>query len=295
MLGRLRARSFTAFFLGVVCILCVLACGARTDIDLEPAPSSPPGRADAAPDAPIDALSDAAPFDASIDAPAGDAPIDAIAPDGPDAGVCPDPCTLTSTRCGVGGVQECVLVANGCTAFGPPTACAPSETCLGAEGQAACGCPPGDLRVDGVCISPDPTIAAPRPISPLSTSHVTSHTPTIRWDHAPGNSGTFVEICKDRACANVVTSFTSTADAGASKTALARGLYYFRLRGLRGGKLGTTTSPVWQFDVGARSAATDTSWGTTLDLNGDGLGADSFFGLSVARADPPFGARGRHG
>jgi hypothetical protein len=28
--------------------------------------------------------------------------------------------------------------------------------------------------------------------------------------------------------------------------------------------------PVWQFTVGARSAARDTSWGTSLDLNGDG-------------------------
>ena len=30
------------------------------------------------------------------------------------------------------------------------------------------------------------------------------------------------------------------------------------------------TSPTWQFTVGWRSAPVDTSWGTTLDVNGDG-------------------------
>ncbi len=37
-----------------------------------------------------------------------------------------------------------------------------------------------------------------------------------------------------------------------------------------GGILGTAIGPTWQFTVGARSAAVNTSFGTTLDVNGDG-------------------------
>jgi hypothetical protein len=33
----------------------------------------------------------------------------------------------------------------------------------------------------------------------------------------------------------------------------------------------SVTSPTWQFTVGARSAPVDSSWGTTLDVNGDGF------------------------
>src|SRR5262249_17576321 len=53
-------------------------------------------------------------------------------------------------------------------------------------------------------------------------------------------------------------------------------------------KIGTATSPVWQFSVGARGTAgdkSDTSWGTTLDLNGDGFAdlAVGAFGANTER------------
>jgi hypothetical protein len=58
---------------------------------------------------------------------------------------------------------------------------------------------------------------------------------------------------------------------GTVPASLRRGVWFWRLRGRVGGVTGTTASPVWQFTVGARSAAVDTSWGTTLDVNGDGF------------------------
>jgi hypothetical protein len=48
------------------------------------------------------------------------------------------------------------------------------------------------------------------------------------------------------------------------------GVRFWRARGMSGGKLGTATTPVWEFYVGAASAPNDTSWGTTPDVDGDG-------------------------
>jgi hypothetical protein len=68
-----------------------------------------------------------------------------------------------------------------------------------------------------------------------------------------------------------VVSFTAGGTSGAPPAALAAGLYYWRLHGTWNGAVGSATSPVWEFSVGARSAPVDTSWGTTPDVNGDGL------------------------
>jgi hypothetical protein len=68
-----------------------------------------------------------------------------------------------------------------------------------------------------------------------------------------------------------VVSFAATGTGGTPPAALTRGLYFWRLRGTFDGAVGSTTSPVWEFFVGARSTPVNTSWGTTLDVNGDGL------------------------
>jgi hypothetical protein len=108
---------------------------------------------------------------------------------------------------------------------------------------------------------------SPRPIAPLSTSFVTSQRPTLRWVLPSGVPGATVELCQDHACSNPVqpsvlvmgTSYTPTVD-------LPAGVIFWRL-------LASSThapSATWQFTVRARSAPIDTSWGTTLDVNGDG-------------------------
>jgi hypothetical protein len=48
-----------------------------------------------------------------------------------------------------------------------------------------------------------------------------------------------------------------------------------------GATAGTTTSPVWEMRVGQRSANVNTSWGTIVDVNGDGI-ADLAIGASSA-------------
>jgi hypothetical protein len=121
----------------------------------------------------------------------------------------------------------------------------------------------------GACDADD--IVAPRPIAPLSTSRVTSHRPVFRWVLEGNDDGAAVDICIDRACTDVVETFSAKGSSGAATADLVPGVYFWRLRGMEGSLRGTTTSAVWELTVPPRSATVNTSWGTTLDVNGDGL------------------------
>ncbi len=112
--------------------------------------------------------------------------------------------------------------------------------------------------------------ATPRAIAPLSTATVTSQIPLLRWELSTGDDGAAVDLCRDRACTTPLTSFRASGTSGAPPIALSAGVYYWRLHGVRNGVVGAQTSPVWEFFVGGRSAPINTSWGTTLDVNGDG-------------------------
>jgi hypothetical protein len=132
------------------------------------------------------------------------------------------------------------------------------------------------------------SIPAPRPIAPLSTSTATSQQPTLRWMLPKGEDGAWVEICMDRECAVPVTSFVGSGASGAPPMALAKGVYFWRLRGRANGLIGTAFSPTWELWVGVQSAPIDSSWGTTPDVDGDGFpevivgafGADSYLGAA---------------
>jgi hypothetical protein len=80
-----------------------------------------------------------------------------------------------------------------------------------------------------------------------------------------------VEIFGDRGCTHEITSFVAQGTQGTLESPLSAGVYYWRLRGTAGTVTGSPSSTVWEFIVGARSARVSTSWGTTLDVNGDGF------------------------
>lgn len=136
--------------------------------------------------------------------------------------------------------------------------------------------PPGADASDSGALSiprdaaPDasPPAVAPRPIAPLSTSRVTSHRPTLRWALPNGVGAATLDLCLDRACTRPIgapayvsgSTYVPASD-------LPVGVVYWRLHPSR---VTTVSSPTWEFTVGARSAPVDTSWGTTLDVNGDG-------------------------
>jgi hypothetical protein len=110
----------------------------------------------------------------------------------------------------------------------------------------------------------------PRPIAPLSTATVTTRRPTLQWLLAPGTDGARVEICADRACTMPVAILDVTGTSAQPTSDLPVGVVFWRLHSHVGTATGRS-SVTWQFTVGARSAPVDASWGSTLDVNGDGL------------------------
>ncbi len=120
----------------------------------------------------------------------------------------------------------------------------------------------------------------PRQIAPLSTARVTSRRPTLRWTLPSGTGGARVDLCRDRALTAACTSFDASGTRGRPSADLEPGVWFWRVTAVPGRE----SSVVWELLVGARSAPIDTSWGTFLDVNGDGY-AD----LAVGNASSPPG------
>jgi hypothetical protein len=191
-----------------------------------------------------------------------------------------DDCTIdgcrTDTDCGPSGIDcvESVCVEGSCLRSASDARCAAAQFCdvelgcvtEGSEGDAGMA---GDAGVDA---GPDP--APPRPLSPLSTSTVTSRRPTMRWALAPGTDGAEVTYCRDR---DMTTGCEPPVSASGQESRPARdlapGVWFWRLRGTADGRTGVESSVVWSFQVRARSAedGVDTSWGSYSDFNGDGF------------------------
>ncbi|UJR86355.1 VCBS repeat-containing protein [Sandaracinus amylolyticus] len=119
-------------------------------------------------------------------------------------------------------------------------------------------------------------IPAPRPILPWSTSRTSSPTVTFRWALTAPATGARVEICRDPACITVIEM--QDVD-GETLTTLvppdplpASRVFYWRLTGRAGTRVGSAQSPIWSFSVHGRATVTVSStWGSTYDVDGDGL------------------------
>lgn len=111
---------------------------------------------------------------------------------------------------------------------------------------------------------------APRPIAPLSTSTVTSHRPTLRWALPSGVTRARVELCRDRACSMVLSTMEAM-DHVTVATDLSAGWVFWRVSSLSGATVISPPSATWQFYVGPRGASADRSYGSVLDVNGDGF------------------------
>jgi hypothetical protein len=106
---------------------------------------------------------------------------------------------------------------------------------------------------------------------------------------AGNDDAAVVDIAQDRAFSKPVISFRTHGTHGRAPKALAPGHYFWRLRGTQRNVEGTTASAAWELFVPARSAPTDTSWGTTLDLDGDGY-ADLAAGAQIVDLQQDAGA-----
>ncbi|MFO0625452.1 MAG: FG-GAP-like repeat-containing protein [Polyangiales bacterium] len=166
-------------------------------------------------------------------------------------------CELNLTN----SVANCGACGNLCPRVGGGT-----PTCV----NSVCGyaCNAGFYDTGSGCAR----IFAPRPLFPMSTSRVTTQRPTLRWAAAAAPvDGVRLQVCQDRACATVLTQQDLTGTSFTLGTALAQGVYYWRLFGRVGTSVGTLASPVWEFFVGARTATRATAYGTVPDFNGDGI------------------------
>lgn len=124
---------------------------------------------------------------------------------------------------------------------------------------------PDVVTTDAVPI--DPTAA--RLISPLSNAVVTSHRPRLRWRLARGD-GAHVQLCRDPACADVVSAFDATGSDAQPATALSPGVYFWRIYERTGAARATTPSTAWHFRVDARDTAVDSASRWASDYNNDG-------------------------
>jgi hypothetical protein len=270
--SRFAVAWCSRFAIGVSAIATLLlgpACGARTslleEVDDVASPSPDAGAsadgAIVARDASLDAV--------AIDASARDATIDGAPP------AC-GACTIGKTECTDGGLSSCVADAKGCGAWGAAVPCDDGKVCAGPDGSAACH------AVD---------VRAPRLIAPLSTATVTRQRPTLRWELAGQDDGAVVDICRDRACTSLVTTFAARGTSGAPSVALDSGVYFWRAHGMEAAIVGDDTSAVWQLVVPARDTPRDTAWGSTFDGNGDGF-ADVVVGSRIVdeNTNTPHGA-----
>ena len=124
-------------------------------------------------------------------------------------------------------------------------------------------------------------VPAPRLLAPLSTATVTSRRPTLRWSLPAGADGVHLQICGDRACSKVLATIDSSGSSGQPPADLPSGVVFWRAFGRSGDRVGQSSSATWEFVVGARTAPVDGSWGTIVDLNGDGF-ADVVVGAASA-------------
>ncbi len=113
-------------------------------------------------------------------------------------------------------------------------------------------------------------LPAPRPVSPLTGTHTGARRPTLRWTLSPGADGARVLLCRDRALTIGCVMFDAPGTSGMPPSDLARGGWYWGLRGLRGGVPGASTSAAWRITVGS-AATSGRAWGGDPDINGDGL------------------------
>ena len=132
-----------------------------------------------------------------------------------------------------------------------------------------------DAPVDIPVIDAPSDLTPPRLKSPMSTSTVSLALPTLTWiPPASGGSSTFdIQLCTSRACTTVAHEYMQAGPSFTLPDTLTPGVWYWRVSSVCGTHACMTFSSTWEFTVlrpHTATATNDTSYGTALDLNGDG-------------------------
>lgn len=158
------------------------------------------------------------------------------------------------------------------------SACAPStfDNLTGGPAEAKKENAGGPHAADPLPV--DPTLAAPRPIAPISVSWVNTNRPKFRWELKEGSTGAVIELSRTRdfkgEIRRVVGNGTEAVLTEEQK--LEPGFWFWRLRGHNlnadGAVKPEKEAPVWEFLVRGPSAnkASDAPQGAIVDMNGDG-------------------------
>lgn len=109
-----------------------------------------------------------------------------------------------------------------------------------------------------------PSPPLPRPLSPPSSTTLTSARPTFRAALRDPSRSATVELCRTRACDAIESSFTLENGAGRPPSKLAPGTHFWRIRE------GDALSATWRVSVGRREPRVAAAWGPRLDVDGDG-------------------------
>lgn len=120
----------------------------------------------------------------------------------------------------------------------------------------------------------DDTFAPPRPVAPISVSVVASPRPQLRWENVDGAIGVVVELSKKRTFPAAETkTFPLDGEQADVPEDLDGGMWFWRLRSRAAGRLGKTSSPIWQMYVRGpmKAGASRFASGSIVDVNGDGL------------------------
>jgi len=139
----------------------------------------------------------------------------------------------------------------------------------------------------------DAAVVAPRPVSPVSVSLVSSSRPRLKWElGAPADgvaplTGAIVEMSRTRDFAKDVKRFEAKGSELIVPEDLDLGVWFWRLKGNASGSVGTTPSVVWEMVVRGPAAhgSSDAPTRSMVDMNGDGI-ADLYIAGTVDMSDP---------
>lgn len=170
-------------------------------------------------------------------------------------------CTPGDTRCsGTNAVETCRVDGLGYTrSTCTPPAHATSATCT--SGACVFVCEAGYVQSGGACV----VLTPPRPIAPSSGAS-TGRRPVFRWANPDGVDGAVIQLCRDRACTMVTTTYAATGTTFTPPSDLPDGRYFWRLFPRVGASAGTMASVVWSFSVTQHGGVSNGG----PDVNGDG-------------------------
>ncbi len=125
----------------------------------------------------------------------------------------------------------------------------------------------------------------PRLIAPMSSSISTSMRPLFTWEGESATAAATIDVCRDRACQNVITSFTATGSSARPAQPLPPGVVFWRVTGTQ---TAGRTSAVWELTIPARESGRTGNWGSVPDFNSDGF-ADLAVGVApyISNGVPP--------